>query len=57
MELASAPYGVLFLFLGGLTLTALLIYRNARDVEAAPPHRIAPRNVGPTATVPLRPRP
>jgi predicted MFS family arabinose efflux permease len=56
-EHPSAPYGALFLFLGGLTLTALLIYRNARDVETAPPDRIAPRNVGPTATVPLRPRP
>jgi signal transduction histidine kinase/predicted MFS family arabinose efflux permease/ActR/RegA family two-component response regulator len=53
-EHASAPYGALFLFLGGLTLTALLIYRNAPDVEATVPRRTGPRDVGPTATVPPR---
>jgi predicted MFS family arabinose efflux permease len=56
-ERASAPYGALFLFLGGLALSALLLYRKARDVEAMSPRRIAPRDVGPTAAIPLRPRP
>jgi hypothetical protein len=39
VELASTTYGALFLFLGGLTLGALLVYRNARDVDAAPRQR------------------
>jgi predicted MFS family arabinose efflux permease len=57
VEVASAPYGALFLFLGGLTLSALLVYRRARDVETAPPRRIGPRDVGPNATMPPRRHP